>query len=222
LERAAPSGVLSPETKRTPFKERRSRTGLGVWLVLAVWVAAPGRADAVLVEVAGQDPATGGLVLVAGDLEAPTVAAPDSSLRPAVLTIILSGRTDPAQPYGPLFADLTLWQQSAGLMGAASGVTDDAAVSVTGDAAVSESSAGAGGAANAAGGMGMSGTLQGVIGTPSSGTIEGTIGSTATVTLQGIVEDPSPVPLPPGAGLFAVGAAAWAGWRRWMRGLKTG
>jgi hypothetical protein len=202
------------------------RAGIGACLALAVWSAATGRADAVLVEVVGADQATGALVLVSGDLETLTVTAPDASLRLPALTSGVSGRTDLTQPYGPLFANVTMWQQSAGLIDVTSGLTGDAPSSGTAAASGSDSSSGSGASINAASGTGMPGTIEGTltgtIGTIATGTLNGTIGPTATVTLQGTVTDPSPVPLPPSAGLFAAGAAAWAGWWRWMRGLKTG
>jgi hypothetical protein len=192
-----------------------------------------GRADALLVDVVGADQATGSLVMVAGELETPNVTAPDSGNTSMALASRLSLRTDSSQPYGPLFADVTTWQPSAGPIDVTSGVTGDGTLSGSGTVSGIDSSS-AGGASsgawrNAANGMGMQGTIEGVTGTPvtgtidgtigssGSGTIEGTIGPIATATLQGTVTDPSPVPLPPSAGLFAAGAAAWAGWRRWMR-----
>jgi hypothetical protein len=205
-----------------------------VWLAVAAWAAATGQAEAVLVEVVGNGRATGGLVLVAGDLETPAVAALDADLTSLVLTVGFLGGKDPTQPSGPLFADVTMWQQSAGLINAASVVTGDGTLSGTGDASASEPRVGSGSALDPASVAGMLGTIEGVIGTSATGTIDGTVGSTgsgslegtigptATVTLQGTVTDPSSVPIPPSAGLFAAGAAAWAGWRRWMRRAGRG
>jgi hypothetical protein len=186
------------------------------------------------VEVVGNSQASGGLILVAGNLETPTVTASDASFRPSALTGGLLVGTGPTQPYGPLFANVTMWQQSAGLIDGASGVTGDGPFSGTGAASATESPSGAGAALDPASGVGLLGAIEGMIGTPSTGTVDGTTGSTgsgslegtigpsATVTLQGTVTDPSPVPLPPSAGLFAAGAAAWVGWRRWVRRAGTG
>jgi hypothetical protein len=209
------------------------RAGVSAGLLLAAWLVPAGRAEAVLVDVVGTDQATGALVTVAGDLETPSVTSPSSGLGSTMLALSLSVVTDPIHQYGPLFANVTVWQPSTGSIDVPSSAASNGTLSGTGTDVGSESASGSGAssglASRAANGAGAQGTIDGVIGTPSTGTIDGTTGSTgsgslegtigpiATVTIQGTVTGASPIPLPASAALFAAGAAAWAGWARWMR-----
>lgn len=185
------------------------------WTV-AAWGLAAAPARASFVEVVRHDSARGEIVFMAGDLVTPGIPITVPDFDGLVRT---GGPSTPrlstgAEPYGPLFADVNVWDPSADSIGARPGVAGKGS---PGGAPAALSGSGSSlqpGAPLVGSGLVMTGMLEGAAGLALDGTLEGTIGVTATVTLQGVAPSPTPVPLPAAGWLFTGGLIGLAALRR--------